>query len=275
MAASAAVQGKAVAVEGGYRVSGRFAWASGIHHATWVVAGCFVFDGDTQRLDQTGMPIVRHAVVPKSDVTMLDTWHVVGMRGTGSTEFELRDLFVPEEYAVIIFSEPRHPAPFFRLPTSFFGFASSGVALGIARSSVTALKDLAARKKSPPPRLGLGDKANTHYVVAKAEAMVEAGRAGVREAFTLMWHHIVENGVAPMESRARLRRAIVHAVESSVAAVDLCFHTAGGTALFENEPFERALRDVHAVSGHLVLQREMMEDAGRVALGMKPMLGLF
>jgi indole-3-acetate monooxygenase len=276
VAASGAPTGRAVPVEGGYHVTGRFAWASGIHQADWVIAGCFVYEGDARKLGPAGHPMVIHALVPKREVTVLDTWQTGGMRGTGSTEFEMRDLFVPAEHGLILFGgAPLHPDPLYRLPTSFFGFALTAVPLGIARGAVAALKDLAARKKPVPPRPGLADKPATQYAVGKAEAMVEAARAGAREAFSLLWAEVRETGEASMASRARLRRACVHAVETSRDAVELCYRAAGGSALFENEPFERALRDVHATAGHLVFQQEMMEDAGRVALGLPPLLGIF
>jgi len=276
VATSGAPTGRAVAVDGGYRVTGRFAWASGIHQAQWVVGGCFVHEGEQRKLSPAGHPMVIHALAPKAEVTVLDTWQTGGMRGTGSTEFEMRDLFVPQDHGLFLFGgPPLHADPLYRLPTSFFGFALAAVPLGIARGAVAALKDLAARKKSPPPRPGLADKPATQYAVGKAEAVVEAARAGAREAFSSLWAEVREQGEASMASRARLRRACVHATEASRHAVELCYRAAGGSALFESEPFERALRDVHATAGHLVFQQEMMEDAGRVALGLPPLLGIF
>ena len=89
VAASASPPGRAVEINGGYRISGRFAWASGIHQARWVVANCFVFDGDKMKTSAAGTPVALGFVMPKQNCNVLDTWHVIGMRGTGSTEFEL------------------------------------------------------------------------------------------------------------------------------------------------------------------------------------------
>jgi alkylation response protein AidB-like acyl-CoA dehydrogenase len=171
--------------------------------------------------------------------------------------------------------QPFHDSPIFRLPTSVFGFALTAVPLGIARHTIAALQQLALAKKLPPPRLGLAEQGFTQYTVAKAEAMTEAARLAVRAAFSALWREVREDGQASMASRARLRRALVHAVETSVEAVGMCCRAAGGDALFENQPFERALRDVNAAAGHIVFQRAMMEDCGRVALGLPPLLPMF
>lgn len=275
-AGSGPPQGRAIAVEGGYRVSGTFAWASGVHQAKWVMGGCFVFDGAEMRKGPGGVPVVRHVLVPASDITILDSWKTGGMRGTGSTEFRLDDVFVPEKRAFMMFgAAPQHESPLYRLPTSYFGFGLTAVPLGIARATIAALRDLAAKKTPPPPRHGLSHQPFTQYVVAKADAMVEAARLGVRDAFERLWREVRDEGEASMEARARLRRASVHAVETSVEAVQMCYRAAGGTALFSDQPFERALRDVNAAAGHIVFQRAMMEDAGRVAMGLPPLLPMF
>lgn len=276
VAGSGPPQGRAVATDGGYDVSGTFAWVSGIHHAQWVLGGCFVFDGDQMRMGPHGGPVVLHMLMPRDAVTVHDRWHTGGMRGTGSTEFEARNLFVPANRALVMFGgAPKHPDPLFRLPTSFFGFSLTGVPLGIARATTDALKALALAKQPPPPRVGLAEQPFTQYVVAKTEAMVEAARLSVRDAFSELWRQVCDEGGATMEARARLRRSSVHAVETSIEAVGMCYRAAGGTALFQDQAFERALRDVNAIGGHIVYQRAMMEDAGRVAMGLSPLLAMF
>src|SRR5262249_29946053 len=163
---------------------GRYAWASGVHQARWVMGGCMVFEGDRVRTGPHGGPDVIHVLVPAKDVELLDTWHTMGMRGTGSTEFLLKDIFVPEEQSFRLFgSVPTHPDPLFKLPTSFFGFALTAVPLGVARSTIAALKELAVSKKLPPPRSRLADQSSVQYTIAKTEAMVNAAILGVREAF--------------------------------------------------------------------------------------------
>lgn len=276
VAGSGPPQGRAVAVEGGYRVSGRFAWLSGIHLANYVLGGCFVFDGDTMRMGPHGGPVVVHAIMPKDKGTVLDTWHTGGMRGTGSTEFEIADVFVPADWVQMLFGgNPRHGDPLFRLPTSYFGFSLTAVALGIARATTEALMQLAQAKKPPPPRLGLHEQPFTQYTVAKSAAMVEGARLGVRAAFATVWDTVCAGETASTQMRSQLRGASVHAVETSIEAVGMCYRAAGGSALFENQRFERALRDVNAIGGHIVFQRAMMEDAGRAAMGLPTLLAMF
>jgi indole-3-acetate monooxygenase len=275
VAASVTPLGRATEVEGGYRLSGRFAWASGIHQARWVVAVGAVFNGDTMRKSPMGTPVVLGFVIPKEKCTVLDTWHVLGMRGTGSTEFEVNNVFVPRDMAIRLFhAESRHPHPIFRLPPTYFGYNHVGVMNGIARSAVTALKALALTKMVAPSG-SLRDDPQAQYAVGKAEAMIEANRLAVKEAFRELWAKVIASEPVPLEVRARLRRAVVHAAECAVEAVQLCYRAAGGTAVYESSPFERALRDVNTAATHMTVRRSMMEEAGRVTFGLSPRAPLF
>jgi len=271
VAGAATPPGRAIAVDGGYRVTGRWAWASGIHQAKWVSANCLVFDGEQPRRSADGGPVALGFVFPKAACKVLDTWHVGGMRGTGSTEFELADYFIPAEYAVRFFSgESPHPFPIFRLPPTFFGYNHVCVLTGIARSAVSALKALAKTKISSITGGSLRDDVQAQYSVARAEALVESSGLNVKEAFRPLWTKVVAGEPIPAEMRARVRRAVAHAAECAVEAVQLCYRAAGGTAIFEAAPFERALRDVNAAASHITMRRTMMEEAGRVAFGLPP-----
>jgi alkylation response protein AidB-like acyl-CoA dehydrogenase len=276
VAASTTPLGHAIEVEGGYRLAGRFAWASGVHHARWVVAMGAVFDGATMRKSPIGTPTILGFVMPKEDCTVLDTWHVLGLRGTGSTEFEADNVFVPKDLAIRFFRpESRYPYPIFRMPPTYFGYNHVGVMNGIARSALAALKALAATKTSAMPTGGLRDDPQAQYAVAKAEAMIDANRLAVKDAFRLFWDPVVANESVSMEARARLRRAIAHAAENAVEAVQLCYRAAGGSAVYESALFERALRDVNTAATHMAVRRVMMEEAGRVAFGLPPSTPLF
>jgi indole-3-acetate monooxygenase len=268
--------GRAVAVEGGYRLTGRWGWASGIHHARWAIAYCPVYDGERPRLSAEGVPIVLGFIAPKAACTILDTWHVSGMRGTGSTEFELNDVFVAREMVLRVLSgAARHPQPVFRMPATFFGFNHCCVLTGIARGAVAGLKALAATKTSPMTGISLRDDAGGQYAVAKAEALVESSGLNVRDAFRQLWERVVAGETVPDGMKAHVRRACAHATECAVEAVDLCYRAACGSAVFESAPFERALRDAHAAASHITLRQTMMEEAGRVAFGLRPRSPLF
>ena len=275
MAGSGAPQGKAHRVPGGFRIEGTFGWASGIDQAHWVYGGCFVHENAEPARDSDGSPIAILAFAPKTQATILDKWNVSGLVATNSTQFTLDEVFVPEDRTFRApWQEPLHPSPLFRLPPSFFGFALTGVPIGVARTVVAALRRLGVEQVSA--RGGsLGDGAYAQYAVAKAEAMIEAARLAVRAAMVDIWATVVAGGEASVEQCARSRRACAHAAESSLEAVQLCHRAAGGAALFAESPFEAAVRDVSAMCGHLVFQRAMMEDAGRVAFGRAPVLPNF
>jgi alkylation response protein AidB-like acyl-CoA dehydrogenase len=276
LAGAAAPPGRAIAMDGGYRVSGRWAWASGIHQAKWIVGNCLVFDGDRLRTSADGAPVVLGFLMPKKACRVLDTWHVGGMRGTGSTEFEVTDYFVSGEDSLLMFSESSpHPYPIFRLPPTFFGYNHCGVLTGIARSALNGLKALAMTKTSAATSASLRDEAQGHYAAAKAEALIESSALNVKEAFRVLWDKVVAGEPIPVEMRARVRRGVAHAAECAVEAVDLCYQVAGGSAVFESAPFERALRDVHAGASHVTMRRTMMEDAGRVGFGLPPKFPAF
>jgi alkylation response protein AidB-like acyl-CoA dehydrogenase len=267
-AAALAPTGRAVAVDGGYRVSGRWAWASGIHNTPYVGANCLVFDGDAPRLGPHGGPTVLMAILPKANVRVLDTWRTGGMRGTGSTEFEVDDQLVPDAWAFpFIGGEPVRPDPVFKLPPTFFAFGIGAVAIGVASSTIEALKTLALAKKLPPPRGRLADEASLQFTLAKTQAMVEAVEASLRQAISRAWEDVCTTGQLAMENRLRFRRALAHAVDTCIEAVGLCYRAAGGSAVHQSEPFERAMRDVHTIGAHMAVQRGIMEQAGAVALG--------
>ncbi|HUN58090.1 MAG TPA: hypothetical protein VMU41_08240 [Candidatus Binataceae bacterium] len=276
IAASASPPGRAVAVDGGYRVTGRFAWASGIHQARWVAANCLVFDGDQMRKSPAGKPVLLGFLLPKHDCKVLDTWHVVGMRGTGSTEFEVNGALVPSDMAFRFFgAESQHPYPIFHLPPTYFGYNHASVMNGIARSALDGLKALARTKTNAMAGTNLREDPQAQYSVAKAEAMIEANALAVKAAFGMLWEKVVAGQPVPLETRARLRRSVAHAAECAIAAVQLCYTAAGGTAIYESAPFERALRDVNAAGTHMTTRRVMMEEAGRVIFGIPPKTPLF
>jgi alkylation response protein AidB-like acyl-CoA dehydrogenase len=210
--------------------------------------------------------------MPKSALTILDTWHVGGMRGTGSTDYTAHDVFVPDELAS--FPADRRfasPAPILRTLDTTLGTAFGFVALGIARGAIEGVVELASTRTSPQyDGNALRDRVSTQYDLAKTEAMLEASRSSLAEAVRAVADAADRGEPVGLAERARLRRAQVHAGETAVDIVDRLYRTAGAAALFESAPFERRLRDVHALVQQVWLQRATMEDAGRVRLGLAP-----
>lgn len=262
--------GRGEIVDGGYRVSGHWGWASGAAQARWMVFGFRVAE----------QPEIRQALAPREAFRVLDTWHASGLRGTGSTDYEVDGLFVPSDMSFRVFlDKPKHPAPVFRLPGAFFGAAVASVALGIGHGATESLTQLAAMKGGSNGGAGGGNplrqQAFAQYAVAKAEALVESAKLYLDDAIAAIWCSILAGREIDPAERKRARRACVQAAEASAEAVDLCCRAAGGHALFEAHPFERALRDVRAAIAQITLQRAAMEDAGRAAFGLEPLSPVF
>lgn len=275
VAGAAAPLGTARVVDGGYIVNGRWSFASGIHQSTWVFAGCQLVQGDPPAPVTKGVPI-RHVVVPRASVRVLDAWHVGGLRGTGSTDFTIDELFVPDAQTFLMFAGERHSDDaIFRLPTTFFGVALATVALGVARCAIEAFVELATEKRPMMSQSLLRERPSVQYDVAKAEALVESSRECLFEAVEAMWARVLAREDVDLTLRARVRRAQNHGAESAAQAVTLLYRAGGGSSLYERCPLERCFRDVNAALGHVTLQRGLLEDAGRVRLGLKPNGPLF
>ena len=222
-------------------------------------------------MNDDGTPEVRQFLVPKDPACMLDVWDVGGMRGTGSTDYVCKDAFTSEEMWVRAFNgQSNHPDPIFRLPFTYFGLGLCAVALGMARPAVDGLRALAIGKVSAVSRRGLRDQAQTQYAVAKSEALLRSSRLYVLDCFGALWRALCAGEPVTLEMRGRIRGSYVHAAEGAAQAVQLCYRAAGGSALWEKNPFEKALRDVNAVGCHITMQQVMMEEAGRVELGLDP-----
>jgi indole-3-acetate monooxygenase len=263
--------GKAVAVPGGYRVNGRWSYGSAVDCADWMIAGCVVHDGDIPRLTPAGTQDIRLLFVPRDAVEVIDTWKVSGLRGTGSHDTRLVDLFVPEERSVVAFRPSGGASPLYRMPIiSLFATVLASVALGIARAGIDALTELAGAKIPMGSQSLLRDKVSCQINVGRAEAMVRAAEAFLLEAVQSQWDEAVAGMPPTLEKRAILRAATTFASEASARAMDLVHEAAGGSAIHETSPIERCFRDVHAATQHIGLSIGTYELVGRVFLGLEP-----
>jgi alkylation response protein AidB-like acyl-CoA dehydrogenase len=251
--------GTAASVEGGYLVTGRWTYASGIRHAPWVYANCLVDGG----------PAARLMLFPVEQCRVHDTWTTGGLRGTGSHDFSVENLFVPASRTFAAFVDPpSRPGVLYRYPFSFLAVLIAAVPLGIARGSIDALLALAKAKK-------ISGRASVQTAVARAEALVRSGRAFLFSALEDMRAELAGGGEAALETRAALRLACTLSAQNSAQAVDLMYEAAGVSAIFETTPLERQFRDVHAALQHIVLAPDSLERAGRVYLGLDPGPGRF
>jgi indole-3-acetate monooxygenase len=264
-----APQGRARPERDGYRVSGRWAFASGCQHSSWLMGGCIVLDGGTPRTLPGGTPDVRLMLFPAAEVEVIDTWSVAGLRGTGSHDIAVSDLFVPAERSTSLASDPPHaPGTLYAFPV--FGLLALGiaaVALGIGRAAVDELARLAAEKTATLQRRRLAERGLVQAQVAEAEATLRAGRALLLETVAETWTMATAAGTIAPRQRALVRLAATHATTSAARATDLMYHAGGGTALYATSPLQRCFRDVHAVTQHMMVGYATYELAGRLLLG--------
>jgi len=264
--------GKAVSVAGGYRVTGRWAYGSGIEHSTWTIGNCIVQDGDKPRRDASGAPEVRLMIFPTSATEIIDTWHVGGLRGTGSQDYRVADLFVPRDHSLEGFTPtPTIPGTLYALPmTTVFGVSIAAVPLGIARAAIDTFVELSQSKASTGSPTLLRDKPAIQAAVGHAESLLRSARAFLFDTVQDLWDEVEDGAPASMKKRALVRLANAQAAAASAQAVDLMYNAGGGTSVYETCRLERCFRDVHAATQHIAVATSNYEMSGRVLLGLDP-----
>ncbi len=264
--------GRAVRVEGGWRVSGRWPFASGVCGADWFIATAFTEGEGVPKLAQM------HAV-PKAEFEIVDTWHTAGLRGTGSHDVAVDDVFVPERRALPIDATKGggdapgcavNDAALYRLPAfAMFSINQSAVAVGLAQA---AYDDFVERTRDRVARMSgksMADYSTAQVKVAEAHTAVETAR--------LLLHHCCDTGmgiaergeIAPMPLKTELRAKATMAGKLAADAVDLLFHLSGGAGLYDRNPISRAMRDMNCIRGHITQNWDVnASNHGRVVLGL-------
>ena len=268
--------GTATQVDGGFRVSGRWQFSSGITHSPWVWAG-FVVTGNGQPRMTANGPDVLHGWMRTSEVEIHDTWFVSGLSGTGSNDISAREVFIPDRRAFRIMDPSGHRRePLYRMPpVGWFVSHVAAVALGIARA---ALDELAAAAQAKVPTFSaavLADRAAAQIGVAQAEAQLAAARAFLWDAVGGVWRTIVEGGQPTARQIAFNRAACTHAAETAATVTARVGVLAGGSAIYATSSLQRHVRDADAVAHHFTVSPHTWEDAGRVFLGRSPLAPMF
>jgi alkylation response protein AidB-like acyl-CoA dehydrogenase len=262
---------KAVECEGGYRVTGVWAFASGGRHATWLGAHCPIYKADgSPRLDSEGQHAERTMLVRTEDVAWTDIWNTVGLRGTASDQFALNDFFVRSDHSIIreFERECRENGPLFRMGNGTcyqVGFA--GVACGIARGALDCFIDLAKGKVPRGNIKPIKDNAVVQSGLAQAEANLRSARAYLLQSMAEIWKHLCAGNMITVDQRMTVRMASTHAIHKGREAVDFAYNAAGATAIFDNHPLERRFRDIHTVTQQLQGRSSHFETVGAWMLG--------
>ena len=264
---------KAVPVDGGYSVTGRWRFGSGCEDADWCISSAEV----AGRGEKPGPDApMRYVIFPRADVNVIDTWHVIGMRGTGSHDWSVTDAFVPAErteqsYLVQGPNVPRPwKGPLYRMPlASMTALHFSSVATGLARRGIDTLMDLAG-SKTPHRAPGLLKmRVQVQDALARAEVALESARAYRTEVLHDVWRSLEAGDPLSIEQRARLRLAGANATESAAKAVDLMYGAGGTTSIEEDFPLSRIFRDVHVIAQHITVLPLQYEQVGKAMLGIE------
>lgn len=289
LAGAIAPPGRALPVEGGYRVTGRWPFASGCHHASWLLGGAFVFDRaedqaepkNDPRRDEHGNPIQFMFVFPRNDVTILDTWHTVGMRGTGSHDIAVRDVFVPQSRAAQVAPLGELPEafdrPLYRLTIWYVSAVLAAPALGTARAAIDALVALATKKTPSYTRSPLAERPVVQMQVARAEALLGAARAYLYDTVRDAFETASQGKFLERNQKMAIQLALSHAIRSAADAVDLVHQAAGTSAIRLEQPFERYFRDTNVMTQHAFGSASRFESVGKLMFGLEtdwPFFGL-
>lgn len=262
-------------VEGGWRITGQCPFGSGCHNAAWLAMPAVEMDGDQPKVDpESGHPVPFGVLLPRAHATILDTWHTLGMRGTGSHDFAVRDLFVPDERTIPI--EPlKNPVPGFEGPlfrmwplSGIFGEGS--ICVAVAASAVDEAVELCRTKTPAYNTTPLREQQLAQFQIGKAKARVEAARDTLHRAAEDGYDDVVRSGaLLSVEAKVRIQLALCFAVEACAEAVRLVNDAVGASSIRVGQPFERHFRDIHTLMQHSDKSSARYASAGRLLFGLE------
>ena len=251
-----APMGQAVIDGNDYILTGRWPWGSGSDNSDWVGLGARV----------EGEKAPRMLFMPTADVKLLDTWHVAGLRGTGSGDIVAENIRIPKSYSIpSLFNVPVETGPLYTFPPfGLLGIGVASVALGNAQGALEDFYKLAEGKKNQGSVKTLGQRASVQSRYAKAQAQIKAARAYMVDEIAQTWEEAQEQGIQSVERRTALRLACTHMTRTTADICRMLYDMGGGTVLFENSPIQRRFRDAHAITQHIVTAPATYELFGRV-----------
>lgn len=261
---------KAIAVPGGYRVTANQPFSTGCRHSSWVAPHVTIIENGETRLKPDGKPDTRYCLVPMAQAELLDTWHTRGMRGTGTHNFVVNDVFVPEERTVFPRGAPAlRGGARYRMPhTLGFAGGDAAVACGLARSCLEAFYDFAGRNTQRYAKGLVRNEPIVQYTVGQAESWLRSGRAFLMEAVQEMWEE-ASAGTITMERRAALRAATTHAIRLAAQVIEALYTLSGAASIFEGRLIQRHFQDIHVITQHVQGRLGNYEVVGQHWLGLE------
>jgi alkylation response protein AidB-like acyl-CoA dehydrogenase len=257
--------GQAHRVDGGYRVTGRWQFGSGCLHADRMIGGCILLENGAPVMVD-GRPDFRCLWLPKDDVRIHDVWYTLGLAGSGSNDYSVEDVFVPEKHAFHPFQVGTRPEPLYRYHGFFFANLPA-VALGCARRMVDDLRDLASRKLTMPAMVLMKDEYRVQVALADATARLGAARAYQYDRVGSLWETLVRGDAPSLDQRAGVALMSIHAIQTALQVAEIVCEAAGTSAVYASGPFERRRRDLTTISAHMVGQRRAFQTAGQLLFG--------
>ena len=261
--------------EGGYTIAGRAPFVSNCQDASWIATTAIVMDGGQPLTNEAGQPSVLMVYLPAARCQVVDTWHVLGMRGTGSHDVEVKDVFVPTARTFPLGPDftlgSHYQAPLYRFP--LVGIVASNLSpllLAVARQAIDEVVTLAQSKVPVVSSTSLRERPSTQAAVARAEAILRAGRLLLYDTLTEVWQATLAGQTISLAQKADLQLAMAHAVSSAVEAVELMYRIAGTSGIYSRSPLERHFRDVQVLRHHAFGAEGRYETAGQVILGLAP-----
>ena len=263
--------GKAEKVDGGFRVTGRWQWGSGSQNADWIMGGCMLKENGEPMLGKNGQPRNHMMIMPKDEVEFLDTWHVSGLKGSGSLDYQVTDIFVPEERAVgYLQAGSARSNPLYAFPNfTLLALGIAAVCLGIARASIDELVELAQKKRRVSSSKTVAEHQVSQMTLAQAEADLRSARLFYYDALDDAWQNAVAGDKVTIEQRRNLRLATTNAVIKSVSVVGEMYSLGAGSAVYENSRLQRHFRDINVAKSHIMVAPSTLETIGRLFFGIE------
>ncbi|HXZ69018.1 MAG TPA: acyl-CoA dehydrogenase family protein [Alphaproteobacteria bacterium] len=263
--------GAAEIVDGGYRVTGRWPFASGSPHADWILGGCKIMKNGEPVLGPNGQPIERIVTLPASAWTIEDTWHVSGLRGSGSNHVSIKDTFVPEGMVFDLAGPSCIEGPFYGSVGAIIPFFHAAFADGIAEGAHADICALAGTgKQQYRTRAAMREQPIFQYELGRAQGDLRAARAYLKTQADSHWQRALSGTLGDPAAFFDAMQMNVWVTEAATRVVDKCYTLGGGTSLYDSSPLQRRLRDIHTATQHMVSSQRHYTSAGALAIGMPP-----